>query len=439
VPEVLLLSDDVDYLASPYSYQHTNVDVKHIAESDVVDDFGNHLGRARGVGGDGGNRVLLESIRRHNKLFFSEIDPTTYIEKTVSTEGGTGHDTVEGSINIIRRDMGNVIAQGMGGWFFDFGHSPSFTAQRGWYDDEPMHEAIRTMMAIGDRRSARDNGPVSEIAAVYDAKAFFVTQHWKAEEPYESAGIRTCDMFNHWFLNTQARTIYRIGAPSDFLYRFDLQPADAQLYKLYLMVNTFFLDQGECDRLSALFKGSGATVVWYYAPGFVTPEKFNLDAMERLTGFHFTVSDTPGPLTIRIGTHDDGMPEGMSYGIKKHHSPRFTVQEAPGVHPLGHWTDTNGIAFAEIQMDGWRSIYTGTAPLPVEVLRVIARKAGVHLWSSEADVVRSTREAAMVVATKDGERTIEFPQALAPAEGGASAVRHTLTMKYGEVKMFMKA
>jgi hypothetical protein len=438
VPEVLLLSDDVDYLASPYSYQHTNVNVNRIAESDVVDDFGTWLGRARGVGGDGGNRVLWESIRRHKKLFISEIDPTTYLEKTVSTEGGTGHDTVEGSINIIRRDMGNVVATGIGGWFFDFGHSPSFTANRGWYDDVPMHEAIRTMMAIGDRRSALDNGPMAEIAAVYDAKSFFVTQHWKTEEPYESAGIRTCDMFNHWFLNTQARTIHRIGTPVDFLYRFDLQPEDKQRYKLFLMVNTFFLDRSECDRLSALFQGSGATVVWYYAPGFVTPEKFDRDAMERLTGFRFAVSDTPGPLSIRIDGRNSGLPAGMSFGIKKYHSPRFMVKEAAGVRPLGYWTDTNEIAFAETGMDGWRSIYTGSAPLPVEVLRVIAAEAGVSLWSSEADVVRATRESAMVVATKDGERTVEFPQPLADADGGEMAKRHTLTMKFGEVKMFLK-
>ncbi len=438
VPEVLLLSDDVDYLASPYSYQHTNVNVNNIAHSDVVDDFGNFLGRARGVGGDGGNRVLWDSIRRHNKLFISEIDPTTYIEKTVSTEGGTGHDTVEGSINIIRRDMGNVVATGMGGWFFDFGHSPSFTAQRGWYDDPPLHEAIRTMMALGEGRSTLDNGPVSEIAAVYDAKAFFVTQHWKAEEPYESAGIRTCDMFNHWFLNTQARTIHRMGAPAEFLYRFDLQPEDKKQYKLYLMVNTFFLDSDECDRLLALFRGSGATVVWYYAPGFVTPERFDLSAMERLTGFTFFVSDAPAPLSLRIGSNDYGLPAGMAYGLKKHHSPRFTVREAPGVRALGFWTDTNGIAFAEIQRDGYRSIYTGTAPLPVEVLRALAVQAGVRLWSTEADVVRATRESAMVVATKDGERTVEFPIPLAPSEGGEAALRHTLSMNYGDVKMFVK-
>jgi hypothetical protein len=205
------------------------------------------------------------------------------------------------------------------------------------------------------------------------------------------------------------------------------------------MVNTFYLDKSECDRLLALFKGSGATVVWYYAPGFVSPDTFDLQAMERLTGFTFTVNDTPGPLSIRINAPAaNGLPSGMSYGLKKHHSPRFTVKESASTVPLGYWSDTNGIAFAETQMDGWRSIYTGAAPLPVEVLRVIAEKAGVKMWSSQTDVIRSVHDAAMVVATKDGERTVEFPQPLAPSSGGDPAMKHTLTMKFGEVKMFIK-
>ncbi|HLP14964.1 MAG TPA: hypothetical protein VK470_01825 [Bacteroidota bacterium] len=439
VPQVLLESEDVDYLASPYSYQHSNIPVNRIAESDVVDDYGNWLGRARGVGGDGGNRVLWESIRRHNKLFISEIDPTTYLEKTVSTEGGTGHDTVEGTINIIRRDMGNVVSTGIGGWFFDFGHSPSFSAQRGWYDDAPMHEAIRTMIAYGEKRSALDTTPVSEIACVYDAKSFMVTQHWKAEEPYESQGIRTCDAINHWFVNTQARTIHRIGAPADFLYRFDLKQEDAARYKLFLMVNTFFLEEDEADRLMTLFKKSQATVVWLYAPGFVTSTRFDLSQMERLTGFRFAINDTPGSLAIRTIENKIGIPAGMTFGLKKHYAPRFIVKDSPSVRACGYWNDSSdAIAFAETDRDGWRSIYLGAAPAPVEILRPIALRAGARMWSSRPDVVRATEDSMMIVASSDGERTVEFPRPLAPAEGGAESARHTIAMKFGEVKIFQK-
>jgi len=87
-PERVLATRMLIFLASPYSYQHTNLmPRKERWESDMVDDAGNWLGRARGVGGDGGYRVLVESIHRHGKLFFVEIDPTTYLEPKKAGEG----------------------------------------------------------------------------------------------------------------------------------------------------------------------------------------------------------------------------------------------------------------------------------------------------------------------------------------------------------------
>ena len=53
VPESVLRSPDIDYIATPYTYQRSNVPGNQRWDSDVIDDAGNWLGRARGVGGDG--------------------------------------------------------------------------------------------------------------------------------------------------------------------------------------------------------------------------------------------------------------------------------------------------------------------------------------------------------------------------------------------------
>jgi hypothetical protein len=79
-----------------------------------------------------------------------------------------------------------------------------------------------------------DLDSVAEIAAIYDAKSLFVTRHWKAEEPY-SQGTDCMDYFSYWFLDSQARAFHRIGAPVDFLYRFDLKPLDVKKYRLFFM------------------------------------------------------------------------------------------------------------------------------------------------------------------------------------------------------------
>ena len=435
-PERVLASADVDFLASPYSYQHTNLmPAKERWESDMVDDAGNWLGRARGVGGDGGYRVLVESIHRHGKLFFVEIDPTTYLEPKKAGEGGSGHDSVEGSVRIIRRDLGQMFARGVGGWLFDFGHlCPPYQANHGWYDSPPLIEAIRPFVALGEKRARMDVSSVAKIAAVYDPKAFFATEHWKAEDPWTGYGITQCDHFNHWFINSQQRTFSRMAAPFDSIYRSDLTSADARRFQLLFMVNLFTMDRAEADRIRHMLEGSGATVVWYYAPGFIAPGGFDPGQMERLTGFRFEILHDPGPMQIRVEKTDEI--STTVFGTKKPQKPRFAVLDA-GVQVLGRWIDNGRPAFASKSLDGWTSIYVGAAPLTVDVLRRIARDAGVTLWSDRSDIVYATRDAVTVIATAAGERTLTFPHAMRPAEGGAPSLIHRVTMEFGDVRMFI--
>jgi hypothetical protein len=434
-PERVLASADVDFLASPYTYQHTNMPSKERWESDMVDDAGNWLGRARGVAGDGGYRVLVESIHRHGKLFFVEIDPTTYLEPKKAGEGGSGHDSVEGSVRIIRRDLGQMFARGVGGWFFDFGHlCPPYKANRGWYDDRPLIEAIRPFATLGEKRARMDVTSAAKIAAVYDPKAFFATEHWKAEEPWKGYGITVCDHINHWFINSQQRTFSRMGAPFDSLYRFDLNAADPRRYQLLFMVNLFTMDAAEAERIKSMMEGSGVTVVWYYAPGYIAPDRFHLEQMEHLTGFRFEILREPGPMQIRVEKTDDIA--ATVFGTSKPQKPRFVVLDTD-VQVLGRWIDNGRPAFVRKGQKGWTSVYVGAAPLTAEVLRWIARDAGVALWSDRTDIVYGTRDAVTVIATASGERTLTFPRAMGPVEGGVPSSTHHVTMEFGDVRIFI--
>jgi hypothetical protein len=442
VPESVLRSPDIDYIATPYTYQRSNVPGNQRWDSDVIDDAGNWLGRARGVGGDGAYRVLSESIRRNNKMFISEMDPSTYLEPYRRSEGGSGSETVEGTLKILQRDLGQVFATGHAGWLFDFGHlMPPFKANRGWFDDAPMTKLIKSFADFGSaHRPKLDISPVSEIAAVYEPKTWLATEHWWAEEPWTGFGIVISDFFGHWIVNSQTRTINRVGAPTDFLYRFDLKPDDRSRFKLLLMVNTFFLTAEEVKQLQDQFKGSGATVVWFYAPGYIGPDRFEPKQMETLTGFSFKRIDEPGPMMIKCLIDDSGTKFYREFGVKKPHYPRFSVVqgEDKGIRIHGRWTDNNEIAFASREHDGFTSIYAGTGPLPVEVLRWIAVKAGVKMWSSKPDNVRASKGAAMIVATDNGERTIRFPQPMVPVEGGSAKKEHRLSMEFGDVRVFIR-
>jgi len=446
-PEKILTCPDIDFFASPYSYQTTNIKGREWWEHDVEDGAGNWLGRARGEGGDGAYRVLLESLRRHGKLYLVEIDPTTYlepppvnpdgsggtrIEKELCMVGGQGCTTREGTMRILQRDFGQVLLRGHGGWIFDFG--PVMRTGKSWYADQPLIDEVAKFRKLLQQRAEKDLTPIAEVAAVYDAKSFFVTRHWRAEAPWKNGGANL-DFFSHWFMTSQARTLHRMAAPIDFLYRFDLQPEDAERYKLLFMVNTFYLTSEEIDWMTAFLSGSGITVVWFYAPGFVTPDKLDLVQMERLTGFKFNLLEKPGTMLINCSTIKDAQSQPVSFGVNEKRNPRFAVTNQDA-EVLGMWADGQGVAFARKKMDGWQSIYVGTAPLPVEVLRHLATAAGVRLWSSEPDNVMATKNLALVVASSAGPRTISLPHPMAPLEGGEQKNSHEITAAPGDVTIF---
>jgi hypothetical protein len=120
--------------------------------------------------------------------------------------------------------------------------------------------------------------------------------------------------------------------------------------------------------------------------------------MEQLAGFAFKRIDIPDPMMIRCGIDENDLKFFRDFGIEKPHHPRFAVvpREGEPLRILGNWRDTGEIAFAGNEHDGFTSICLGTGPVPIELLRWIAGRAGVMLWSSKATNVRATKDAAML-------------------------------------------
>ncbi len=329
------------------------------------------------------------------------------------------------------------MGAGVGGWLYDFG--PIHGVPQGWYSTPEIIEACRPVVAMMDARLTHDIGSVAQIAIAGDVESYFVTKHWMDSRPWIGQGIRYTDFFNHWFLNAQARTVNRIGAPHDLLYRTDLRAEDFRRYKLVLVPNTFLLRPDEVDALHERLAGSGCTVVWYYAPGLLRPDRVDLAQMERLTGFRFEELHAPGPLMIEAPGPDGTY---KPFGIKSPllYNPRFAVRDDAGVEALGRWTDSQQTAFARRAMNGWTSVYVGTAPLPAEHLRTLALHAGATPWTDRAAVVTASKAGAMVVCTDrdtpTGPLTVTFPFPLRDAQGGPARTTHTLPMAFGDVRLF---
>ncbi len=406
-PQRLLSSPYIDFVACPYAYQH-----------DAVDGAGNWLGRSRGLAGDGGYRVLLESIKRHDKLYFAEMDSATCLETQPehSGNGGYGAETLRGSRLILRRDLAQMMAQGNAGWLFDIGP--------GWYAERELLDEIRAFVQVGRERARWNLASPAQICAVYQPESFFVTAHWKT-----ARGGPDTDLFNEYFLNRQSRAVHRIGTPVDFLDLADLRAEDARRYRLLLFVNCFYLNDRQAEQLRRILSGSGATAVWMYAPAFVSAQGVSVERMSRLTGLSLKILNGDAPMLIASGT--------MRFGLPGMHFPRFAVQE-PSVEVLGTWTDGAGVAFARKRMDGYTSVYVGTAPIPAEILRRLAIDAGVTMWSSALDIVYACTDAVSVTASTAGERDIRLPRPMRRWQADrARRQLHHLRLAEGETALFV--
>ena len=457
-PSAVLESPHIDAVACPYTYTATNDPAKQRWESDLYDGADNWVGRARGVGGDGAYRTMVESYRRRGKLYISEIDPGSYRHQARSWKeiGGSGSMSPEGTVNILRRDFGNVLGAASGAWLYDFGpynwsdYGEDASTPGGWYGSPEIIEAVGDVIRLMRARMATDISSVAKIAVAGDPEGFLVSRHWMHDTPWPGQGIRYTDLVNHWFFNAQSRAMYRGGQPVDLLYRDDLTAEDFRRYRLVLVPNSFMLTPKQVNELHARLRGSGATVLWTYAPGLLTPSSVDLAQMERLTGFSFTQVDKPGPMLIDAAMEGVG---DQSFGMKSpdYFSPRFVVT-GDGFETLGTWQDLQQPAFVRRQMDGWTSIYVGAPPIPAECLRQLATDAGAPPWTDRTAIVNGCRAGAMVVCTdpgtpfgaptgdterpKAGPLTIQFPFPLRAEEGGPSQREHTLDLAFGDVRLF---
>lgn len=425
---------DLDYIAVTYTYQRTN-GFDQYGSPTMLDGANNAYGHARGVAGDGTFRALTESFRRKGKLYLTEMDPSTYVSahplNVVGGSGGNGADTIKGSIQIMDRDLGQMFTRGAAGWLFDFG-SLNDTPQ-GWYSSPPIIAAIKRFSELGKLRPQLDFSPVSEAVVVADDQVFAATAHWLPDKPWPTWGMRFSDFINHWFLNTQSHAIFRVGAPFDFLHHEDLTEADCKRYKLILVLNVFRLTPAQVESWRNRLRGSGATVLWVYAPGYITPDRLDLAPMEALTGMRFEVLPKPGLMMIKA----EKPAPAMNFGVISDRSPRFIVR-SPNAEVLGRWLDNGEPAFARVKHDGFTSVYVGTGPVPIEILRWLAAEAKLPEWSSRSDIVYATRDMTMLVATEPGKRTLRLPQAQMPVDGGEAAREHTLDLEVGDVKIFRK-
>ena len=200
-------------------------------------------------------------------------------------------------------------------------------------------------------------------------------------------------------------------------------------YKLYIMANLFYVPQPQRRLIERVAKRNGATLLWLFAPGYLDDRSASLENMRELTGFRFAARDIRAEANVTLTSTDHpitrGLPAGLTFGAgvdreqyqrppriqfmpETSLQPQFAVDDPQAV-VLGTAQNGPGAGLAVKDCGNWRSIYCAAPLLPWQLMRNICRDSGVHVYTSNGDMLWANRLFLAVYSQSTGQRTIALP------------------------------
>ena len=395
----VLRSPDVDFLASPYTYDNKQ------------------------IGGPNNSQTLPEAVALHGKLYFNEVDTETHLHQRQWRWGNSLNNPKnwEETKGLLTRDYGYALSKGFGMWWTDL--------HGGTFHDDQIIRLLGDLKKVDEKYLEADKRSNADIAVVLDEATF---TYFGDGEP----------LFNALLTAQKQWELGFIGAPWDPCLLTDMANPKLRDYKLYIFLNTFRVTPEQRAAIHARLKRNHATAVWVYAPGYIG-EKLSVDYMQDLTGIRLAESDSAGELHVDITAYDHAytksLPNGFAYGSDVNVAniirwydhqiylkdprdpslqcdlpgfrinPRFWSDE-PEAKVLGRLAGLDKPGLVVKKQPGWTSVYSSAPVLPATLLRNIARAAGCHIYSEANDVVYANRNFLCIYAPGGSTRTIHLPE-----------------------------
>lgn len=353
--EATLASGVVDWQSSPNLYSNREVDDA---------EFG---------------RAPVESFILNGKLNIQEHDSRTYlaVEETYHRHVTTPAQ----SVTTLARDFAQSLCRNAGCWYMDFA--------RHWYNDPEIFAFFRKVEPI--RALATNNAPVSEVVVVADLESVY----------YNRIGTTYIDLM----LDANAQELTHTGTPFDVLLFNDLKHPNVRDYKVYVFANLCYVTPEKVAVIRKL-QAAGKTIVWLYAPGYLTPQGHSEDYIEALTGFaayeHLDPRD--GKAFLADGT-------AMTPVTNIQMCPSFSIVDTKA-KPLAFRSadNHNETTFAVKDTKGSRAYYSTTGFLSRDAWKSIFSENGVHCYENSGRAVVWTSNSFISINGKAGKYTLTLPR-----------------------------
>ncbi len=312
----------------------------------------------RGPGEPGHLHLPVDSVALHGKLAIIEDDTYTHLASPppqgVTAPGWAARTaSLDETLDVTRRNYTTFLMHRCGLWYFDLLSDGRWNSRRFWESTA----LLRRMAA-----EVRGQGPFRpEVAVAASERAVH----------YMGANTRPylLESLYHWRAEFD-----RIGAPVGYYLQSDL-PRLPDSVKGLILPSPYVLAKAEQAAIAGLLE-RGGTVVYTCAPGIVGPDgPPDTGRVARLTGFDVSIlEDAEGPVTVEDAftgeTHTVAGPDWR---------PRFVITSQVG-DTVATYADSEQRAAAARPEGNGVVLYTAVPRLPVATLKLVCRRAGVHMY-----------------------------------------------------------
>ena len=347
-----------------------------------------------------------DSLRLHGKLLMGEMDHRTFVAEPTTYGRLRSDRETEG---VLKRDTTGMMIDGHGYWFADWSKAQGREGV-GWFTEPGILDTIRETREVHRAAFTRPKQSVSEIAVFTSGRTMAYHDVYRASPIYHNLILLTL-----W------DAMGKIGAPYDTYSLRDLGAQSVQeQYKLHVFLNAFFLTPEDRRHIEQL-KRDGKTLLFFYAPGYVSRETGNsVGGITEVTGMavqrradkelmEYQVADTDHPILQGIGpSHACGI-QPFNYELSRElHPPEFgpvfRIRD-PDADVLARYPDGDA-ALAIEEHQGWRSVYCAVPRMTTALLRGIARHAGVSIYCDEDVVLKADNRFLMLHNGPEADREL---------------------------------
>lgn len=406
----LLACPDIDFISTPANYRH------------------------RAPGETWSSQTLINSVSLNGKLFMSEDDVRTPLAADLCGRTSNPKELEA----VLESIMGWRFSNASSGWWVNFSASPTY------FDMPVIMAQVSRFNRLSEQMLQFNCQPKAEVAVFLDPESYLFLSPGisdssnklgkaydvKRDPAYFSFCQSGLELFAKFISQQVVEELPHLGAPFHLYLLDDLSNPNLPEYKLYIFLSPIHLNENQKLAIEKRVKKDGKTVLWLYAAGFASDTQLSAERMSEIIGMKIKLNpfwvydfgekerEIEVPLQVRITEVEHPITQGLAprvyFECQQLFGPVFTVDD-PGVKVLGetiagYYPFPRSPALAVKEMSRWKSVYSFAPLLPAELLRNIARYAGVHIYDDKGDFLSSSSWFLCIHSAFSGTRLLKLPK-----------------------------